>query len=486
MLTVTKIDEVWAHVQCEPGQCQEISDMLTFEVPGAKFMPSYRKRYWDGKIRLYDSRKSRIYAGLYDKMRQFATNNGYDINIDEQLEQTDEISIAEAKKFIDSLNLPVEPRDYQIRAFCFAVRNRRGVLISPTGSGKSLIAYLIARWYNLKTLIVVPTVSLVMQMAKDFQDYGYTKEIHGIMAGVEKTSSTDITVSTWQSVYEQDRKFFEKYDVIIGDEAHLFKAKSLTSIMTKMINTKYRFGMTGTLDGAEVHELVLEGLFGKIEKIVDTSRLIADKNLASLNIKILVLSHPKEDRKSVLEGNYQNELEAIVLSEARNKFIRNLTLSLNGNTLLLYALVEKHGKNLFDMIKTEAPHENVFFVSGGVEAQERERVRQIVEKSNNSIIVASYGTFSTGINIRNLHNVIFASPTKSRIRTLQSIGRGLRTSDTKDSCTLFDIADDFSSKTKKNYTLNHLIERVKMYNSERFPYKLYNIKLGSSNERGIF
>ena len=486
MLRVTKIDEVWAHVECEPGQCREISDLLTFEVPGAKFMPSYRKRYWDGKIRLYDSRKSRIYAGLYSKMRQFATDNGYDIDIDERLEQTDEISIAEAKAFIKTLNLPVEPRDYQIRAFCLAVRHRRAVLISPTGSGKSLIAYLIARWYGLKTLIVVPTISLVMQMAKDFQDYGYDKEIHGIMGGVEKISHTDITVSTWQSVYEQDKKFFENYDVIIGDEAHLFKSKSLTSIMTKLTGTKYRFGMTGTLDGAEVHELVLEGLFGRIEKVVDTSKLIQNKNLADLNIKILVLSHPNDLRNPVLEGNYQNELDAIVSSEARNNFIRNLTLSLNGNTLLLYALVEKHGINLFEIIKSKADHENVFFVSGAVEAQERERVRQIVEKSSNSIIVASYGTFSTGINIRNLHNVIFASPTKSRIRTLQSIGRGLRTSDTKDSCTLFDIADDFSTKAKKNYTLNHLMERVKMYSSEGFPYQLYNIKLRLTDERSLF
>ena len=485
MLKIKKLDEVWAFVECEPGQCQEISDLLTFEVPGAKFMPSYRKRYWDGKIRLYDAKKSRIYTGLHTKMRDFALSNNYDIEVDEALLDTDEISIAEARGFAKSLHMPIEPRDYQLQAFSFAVRNRRAVLVSPTGSGKSLIAYLIARWYNQKTLIVVPTVSLVMQMAKDFEEYGYDKEVHGIMAGVEKTSATDITVSTWQSIYEQKKPFFKNYKVIIGDEAHLFKAKSLTSIMTKMPDTPYRFGMTGTLDGAEVHELVLEGLFGPIEKVVDTSTLIDDKNLADLKIKILVLSHPKEIRKDVLDGDYQNELEAIVTSDARNKFIKNLALSLKGNTLILYALVEKHGKQLFEIIN-DATEQNVFFVSGGVEAQERERVRQIVEQSDDSIIVASYGTFSTGINIRNLHNVIFASPTKSRIRTLQSIGRGLRTSDTKSSCTLFDIADDFSTKNRKNYTLNHLMERVKMYNSEAFPYKLYNIKLRTTDETVLF
>jgi len=346
MLRVTKLDEVWAKVDCEPGQCQEISDMLTFDVPQAKFMPSYKKKYWDGKVRLYNARKSTIYTGLYNKMVDFAHNGGYEIEIDPDLKQCDEISLAEAKEFAKSLGLSVEPREYQLRAFCLAVRNRRAVLVSPTGSGKSLIAYMIARWYNLKTLIVVPTVSLVIQMTKDFEEYGYTGEIHGIMAGKSKTSDSLFTVSTWQSVFEQKKDFFSEYDVIIGDEAHLFKAKSLTSIMTKMVNTRYRFGMTGTLDGAEVHELVLEGLFGKIEKITDTSKLIRDKKLANLNIKVIVLTHEAGLKKNVLDGDYHNELQTIVSSEARNKFLKNLALSLKGNTLILYAIVEKHGKYL--------------------------------------------------------------------------------------------------------------------------------------------
>jgi type I site-specific restriction endonuclease len=162
---------------------------------------------------------------------------------------------------------------------------------------------------------------------------------------------------------------------------------------------------------------------------------------------------------------------------SRNKFITNLTLSLKGNTLLLYTFVEKHGKILYDMIKEKTKNDNVHFVSGDVDGDIRENIRSFVEKTNDSIIVASFGTFAQGINIRNLHNIIFASPTKSRIRTLQSIGRGLRVSDTKFSCKLFDIADDISVKNKKNFTLNHLIERVRMYNEESFPYQLYTVKL---------
>lgn len=484
-IVIEKISTSYIRIICGPSILRELSEQFTFDVPNAKFSPAFKRRVWDGKIRLLDSRKHTLFAGLASAVHQFALDNDYTIEDKTDLLIGEELSLAEAKSFVNTLNLPFVPRDYQLRAFALAVRNKRSVLISPTASGKSLIAYLITRYYNGKTLIVVPTVSLVMQMIKDFQQYGYDKEIHGVMAGVEKTTSNNITVSTWQSVYEQSAEFFEDFDVVLGDEAHLFKAKSLISIMTKMNNTEHRFGMTGTLDGAEVNSLVLQGLFGKIEKVVDTSALISSGALAELKIKILILKHDKEASKSLVGKTYQDELEYIISCQSRNRFIRNLALSLTGNTLLLYAYVDKHGRILHDMIKEKANHENVFFVSGEVEAKVREDIRALVETTNNSIIVASYGVFSTGINIRRLNNIIFASPTKSRVRTLQSIGRGLRTDENKEGCKLFDIADDLIHNKKNNYTMNHLIERVTMYNMESFPYELHNIDIRSdkSDER---
>jgi superfamily II DNA or RNA helicase len=230
---------------------------------------------------------------------------------------------------------------------------------------------------------------------------------------------------------------------------------------------------------------VLTGLFGPAHKIIDTKDLIESGKLAAIKIKVLALSHPPEERNKLQSASYQDEIKHIISYHPRNKFIRNLAVSLSGNTLILYAYVEKHGQILYDMISEKSGERKVFFVHGGVDGEEREAIRAIVEKEHDAIIVASYGTFSTGVNIKNLHNVIFASPTKSRVRTMQSIGRGLRVSDTKDSMTLFDIADDLSrSKQKKNYTLNHLIERVKMYSSEGFPYELHNIKLRSDNGSG--
>lgn len=463
-------------LECSGSIAREISERYTFEVPGAKFMPTYRSKVWDGKVRLFNARNYTMYAGLAYNVKKFLEESGYDVTIDDDLESEDEVSLVEIEDFIRDLKLPIEPRDYQVRALALAIRMRRAVFISPTASGKSMVAYLISQWFGGRTLIVVPTISLVIQMVKDFQDYGYIGPIHGIRGGQEKIAVDGVTVSTWQSVYEMDEDFFSQFDTVIGDEAHLFKAKSLINIMTKMPTTKYRFGMTGTLDGAEVNELVLEGLFGRIERLVKTKDLMDAGHVADLDIKVLVLKHQTALPR---DASYQDEIDRIVSNEARNKFIRNLALSLKGNTLVLYALVEKHGEILHKMISEKASDKgkNVSFVHGGTEAEDRDDIRTLAESGDDNIIIASYGTFSTGINIRNLHNVIFASPTKSRVRTLQSIGRGLRKGESKDSCTLFDIADDMSSKDSRNYTLNHLVERIKMYNQEGFKYEMHTIKL---------
>jgi len=319
-------------------------------------------------------------------------------------------------------------------------------------------------------------------MAGDFKSYGYVGEPHMITAVVEKDTSHLLTISTWQSIHNMPKKWFEQFDVVIGDEAHLFKSKSLTSIMTKLVNTPYRFGFTGTLDGTQTHRLVLEGLFGSVEKVTTTDELIKKGTLSEFNVKCIELQYPDEVKKLHSKDKYQDEVDFLVRNEARNRFLRNLALSLNGNTLMLYQFVEKHGKPLYDEIESSVRNSiekdrKVFFVSGEVDGDSREEIRHIVEDEDNSIIVASFGTFSTGINIKRLHNIVFCSPSKSRIRVLQSIGRGLRTGDNKDIATLFDISDNLQWKTKKNYTLEHFAERVKMYNEEKFDYKIYKVAL---------
>tara|TARA_R100000655_G_scaffold24671_7_gene50064 strand:- start:3118 stop:4584 length:1467 start_codon:yes stop_codon:yes gene_type:complete len=483
-LVISKRNEVYLHVDAEVHVYYELADQFTFEVPGAKFSPAYKNKYWDGKIRLFNTQKGEIYIGLLDRIVQFCKDHGYTYEFIESkyyglpFEVNEMISKEGVKDYMTAIS-KYKPRDYQIEGVYDALRHNRRLLLSPTASGKSLMIYSIVRYFveqQKNTLIVVPTTSLVEQMYKDFSDYGWDvgSFCHKIYAGKERETDSQVIITTWQSIYKLPRKYFQRFNVVVGDEAHQFKSKSLVSIMTKLGDAKYRFGFTGTLDGSETHKWVLEGLFGPSYKIIKTDELMKKGHLATLDINVLLLKHPPTKFNT-----FEEEIQYIINHNRRNKFIRNLALDLKGNTLILFARVEGHGEPLYELINNNNVIENrrVFFIHGGVDTEDREKVREITETENNAIIVASYGTFSTGINIKNLHNVIFASPSKSRIRNLQSIGRVLRKGDQKTRATLYDIADDISYKSHRNYTLNHLIERIKVYNEEKFNYDIVNIPL---------
>lgn len=473
-IKLQKLNDVHIRVNCESYISQELSDHLTFEVPGARFMPAVRNKYWDGKIRLFNQMTKTVYAGLEFYLQRFANERGYKVEY-EYDNSLDSFSLHEAAEFIEELKLPFKPRDYQIEAFVHAMRYRRTLLLSPTASGKSLIIYLISKMME-RVLLVVPTTSLVHQMKSDFAEYG-SKDTQIIMAGKDKDIFAHTTISTWQSIYKMPRDWFDQFDCVIGDEAHLFKSKSLSTLMEKLVNCKYRIGTTGTLDNTQTHKLVLEGLFGPVKKVISTKELIDSNHLANFKIKCILLNYPDELKKIHSKAIYQDEIDFLVGNVKRNTFIKNLTLSLEGNTLLLFQYVEKHGKLLYNDIRSELTGRKVFFVYGGTDSELRDQIRGIVEEENDAVIVASFGTFSTGINIRNLHNIIFASPSKSRIRNLQSIGRGLRKGDNKEIATLYDIADDLKWKRKYNHTLKHFAVRLKTYDEEQFQYKIYKVKL---------
>jgi superfamily II DNA or RNA helicase len=489
-LIIKKLNEVYVKIECEKSTAKELHEHFSFFVPGYQFVPAYKNRIWNGKIYLYHLNTSQFYIGLLPYLQQFCEERQYTFEYRDDLDIEDEYSVYHAKKFIDSLNIhsrgePIEIREHQLDAYIHAMQKRRALLVSPTASGKSLIIYLLFRqlhqYQNLKGLIIVPTTSLVEQLYSDFGDYndGEMTNVHRIYQGKEKDTDKPLTISTWQSLYKLPKEYFHQFDYIIGDEAHLFKAQSLTTILTSCINAKYRIGLTGTLDGTKTHKLVLEGLFGAVKNVITTRELIDRQQVSDFEIKCLVLKHDDEICLQMKDKPYQEEIQYLIANENRNKFIKNLAVSLGNNTLILYQMVDKHGQILYDMIREtkNIGERKVFFVHGGTDTADREEIRKIMEIENNAIVVASFGTFSTGINIRNLHNIIFASPSKSRIRNLQSIGRGLRQSEGKDKATLYDIADDLRYKKHMNYTLRHFIERVKIYTEEKFPFKIYKIGL---------
>jgi superfamily II DNA or RNA helicase len=482
-LIISKKNEIYLKVEAEPHIFYELSDQFTFDIPGAKFMPQYRSKHWDGKIRLFNLQTGEIYSGLLDKVIAFCDNHNYTFEFKDNKyyglpgEMDETISLEGVKDYMQSI-CSHTPRDYQVQGVFDALKYKRKLLLSPTASGKSLMIYSIVRYFveqDKNILLIVPTTSLVEQMYKDFEDYGWNSEeyCHRVYGGSERVSNKPVVISTWQSIYKLEKPFFDRFDVVIGDEAHQFKSKSLISIMSKLHDAKHRFGFTGTLDGTQTHKLVLEGLFGPTYKLIKTDELIKKGYLSKLDIKVLLLKH--EPQKFDV---YEDEVQYLIAHNKRNKFIKNLTLDLKGNTLVLFNRVTTHGEPLYELInKDKGDNRKVFFIHGGVDTEERELVRKIAEDESNAIIVASYGTFSTGINIKNLYNIIFASPSKSRIRNLQSIGRVLRKGKEKVSATLYDIADDTTYNSKRNYTLNHLVERIKIYNEENFNYEIITVNL---------
>ena len=481
-LLVKKKNEVYITIQSEEEHVhRELADYFTFEVPEAKYLKKNpRYRHWDGTIRLYSPGTGALYCGLTDRLDTWAYERQYQIEYEKDewygdvYEENDFVTPPGVKHFMDKV-CNIKPRPYQYKAVYEALKNNRKLLLSPTGSGKSLMIYSIVRYYAAtakKILIIVPTTSLVEQMVNDFIDYGWSAEdfVHKIYGGKDKNTDKNIIISTWQSIYKFPKRYFDDIDCVIGDEAHLFKSKSLTGIMTKLHNAKYRFGFTGTLDGSKTHKWVLEGLFGSCDRVTKTDDLIKSGYLSKFRIKILLCQHSPQHFET-----YHDEIDYLVEHRGRNNLIKNLVRDLEGNTLVLFNYIEKHGEPLYDLINSNVKeNRKVFFVHGGTEVEDSEEVRLITEQENNAIIVASYGTFSTGINIKRLHNIVFASPSKSRIRNLQSIGRVLRRGEGKTIATLYDIADDIGGQ---NYTIKHLNERINIYNEENFKYEVIKINL---------
>lgn len=493
-INVEQINAVHLKISTESSIKFELETYFKFMPSGYQFNPSFRNKVWDGYIRIFSPMRPVLYVGLFAKLKKFAEDRGYILNAPSDLMEGDDIPDDYGYQIAEEINCKFQPRDYQNKYIVDALRSRRSLSLSPTSSGKSLIIYLIqqhyATVYEHRTLIIVPTISLVHQMAGDFVDYGCDPDtIYKIQGGVDRNTNANIVISTWQSLIKAPKDWFDQFNVVLGDEAHLFQAKSLQKIMEGLNECYYRHGFTGTLKAEEskTHRLVLEGCFGEVRRHVTTKDLMDSGTVADFNIKAIVLSYDQEIRKTFKKAlknvanpsqKYPAEREFLVNNTKRNIFIRNLLWSLEGqNNLVLFDLVEKHGKILAPMLEKEG--RTLHFIYGGTKGDERERIRHLIEndpiKQHN--ILASYGVFSTGVNLKKLDNVIFASGSKSEIKVLQSIGRALRKGNDADKATLYDIADDLSVGAFRNYTLEHFRKRVEIYGQEQFNMKLYTVNI---------
>lgn len=489
---IRQLDSVYLQIDADPSVAMELSDHFSFVSPAAKFSQAYRNGRWDGKTRLFSTTTHKIYAGLLDKIVDWADDSGYLVTLDpiETAERSLEDSERVSRLVYDSLKLPFVPYDHQINALTASIQNKRALILSSTSSGKSLVIYALCRMYQkmgIKTLVIVPSINLVRQMKGDFEDYAKNdawsvdENVQTISEGADRTVVKPIVVSTWQAIVDEPTKWFRQFSSVVGDECHGFKAKSLQTIMKKLDRCPYRVGFTGTLDGMEIHELIVEGVFGPVFVAARAKDLIDKKISAELMIHCLVLDHGRLDNPPL---EYQDEIDYLCRSSDRNKFLEELTSRCKGNTLLLFQYVEKHGKVLYEQFKKQFGSDRVFYVSGEVSGEERDRIRHEVESRNDAIILGSYGTFSTGVNIKRLHNVVFASPSKAKVRVIQSIGRGLRITQTKKSVKVWDISDIIRREDKKEcYSVRHLKERVNHYIAEDYPYMMKPMKLPKCKER---
>lgn len=491
------INAVHMKVVAEPSVLMELSDSLTFFAANYKFHPKYKSRVWDGKIRLINTMTGYLYAGLAKRVKNFADSRGYTFDFDDEFCYTP-VTNNDVLEFIKTLDVPeqFETRDYQIDSITKCIVSGKRTLISPTSSGKSFMIYVLSQWYRKhKCLIVVPRTGLVQQMESDFREYGYKGKISTSVGGIDRSNDidADMVITTWQSLNngrtKMSKTWYDQFGIIFGDEAHEHKATCLVQILSSLTNCKYRFGTTGTLDGDPLNETTIEGLFGPRYEAVTTKELMDQGFVSKLKIRCIVLKYPedvcKENKRKKDEITrtivpskrsakyYSSEIDFILQNPKRMNYIKNLALKLKGNKLIFFRYVD-HGNEIVRVL-TEASSDNIFYIDGGV--KDREKIRKAIEEEENAILVASLGTTSTGISIKKLHHMIAAAPQKSKTKVPQAIGRMLRLHDQKDMAYLYDIVDDLTYKSYKNYALQHFEERVKMYDNEKFDYDIIVVQL---------
>ena len=507
-IIIRKQDEAYLIVDCaEPSIEKELNTYFTFYAPKYQYHPLFKRKRWDGKIRLYSTATRKLYSGLLRYVLAFAKERDYKVSVQDGIEELTNFSLEQARWFMMNCQLhadgkPIDPHEHQFLGVAKAIRYKRILLKSATNSGKSLMAYCLFRYFLQKMggnckrgLLIVPTVNLVTQMYGDFKDYADGKwypvatRCQKYYAGMPKEidPTTGLLITTWQSIYDNDPEWFKQFDFVIGDEAHGFKADSLKYIMTSLVNARYRIGMTGTLDDDwKVHKLVIEGHFGPVTEIARNKEL-QDKGISSqVKLKGLILKHSEEDCKEQRRKAKQrikdeeqrliwkDEMDYLTAKDKRNRFIVNLTHSLKNNVLILTQYKE-HAQRLYDMLYGQG--KLVYLVTGEVEADEREKLRRLAEENDNIVIIATYGVFSTGVNVKNLHHLILASPIRGQIRLLQSIGRMLRVKEGKEFVTVYDISDDLRCGKWINTTLKHYTERLAIYNKEEWKVSSYVIRL---------
>lgn len=464
---------------------QELKDYFSFEVESSQYMKrkNPRLKYWDSKIYLYNRMSKFIYKGLLLRILEFADKRGYAVEYINDDDNDFHLDDAEISEFVGDTKINIRGEmvyltDYQQTAASFAIKNHRALLLSPTSSGKSAIIHTLIRWhlqFDRKVLLVVPSTLLVDQMYSDFNDYeaGFSDEnCQKLYGGKSKRVDRNVLITTWQSIFTQSPEYLSQFDVVIGDEAHGLTSKEVSKFLDNMTQCKFRIGTTGTTNGSKIHQLQLEGIFGRLLKVTTTNELMQRGVVSDMEIEMVLFEHSPLVCAKYKKSDYLEEVKYIASIDARNKYIADIikNKTTTGTTLVLFNLTE-HGRLIYDSLN-DVP--NVFYIDGSVATEDRELIRTGVNQIEKSVVIASSGTMKQGVSIPSIDTIILVTPTKARITILQSLGRGLRLKDGKSKCMVYDLADDFD---KRCFSKGHAKQRARMYKSEKFKVNLRKVKL---------
>jgi superfamily II DNA or RNA helicase len=498
-------DRNWIQIyDYAPSELEQLRISLTKKIRGWYFNPLVKKKLWDGNVKFID-KFNRIPIGLIEKVHSVCSkyNIPFEIeDIDLMYWDFDEADFdAWAAEFCASMEK--KPRDYQVDAAKRIIKNQRSISEIATSAGKTMIIFLVFSYLRTRglvdrLLVIVPNTNLILQTIEDFDEYSNNRTLMKFrsqtVSGESKTKTqqnADLIVGTFQSLVKLEEDWFTDITGICVDEAHHTNANSVKKVIGKCVNAKFKFGLSGTLmqdDSADA--LTIQAFIGPLVNTISPQDLFDKKVATQVNIKIVRLQYSNEEikqklhflrqRKNEVEGSKQLSLERdlIVKSKERFKFVCDLISKTNKNSLVLFQNIkDNYGKRIYDHLRETCDEKEIYYVDGSTAANLREEYKKNMEDGDNRVLIASFGTFSTGISINNLHNIFFVESYKSEKIVKQSIGRGMRLHAQKDKVTIVDIVDDLSWKGDKNYLMKHGDSRIEIYDQEGFPYKIYKVEI---------
>ena len=476
-------------------EIEQLNISLNRRVENWRFHPLVKKGLWDGYISYIKDDKW-IPSGLWREVMGICKDYGYELKINGITELFDRNINAEsfetwALQFFEGSK--ITPRDYQIEAAFNILKFRKCLSELATSAGKTLIsflsvAYMIEKQKAQKILFIVPNVSLVVQASEDFLDYNWQNrvpiKVQQIYSGQKIRAGRNVVIGTYQSLVKKDKAYFEQFDAVIIDETHKAKSTSIKTILQKCTNAEYRFGLSGTIPKPNtLDRLTLMAYTGPVITEVSANFLQEQGHIAQCFVKVIKMDYAPQSTKDAFREMSQNRYESkdvfkfeqnyIINSPGRLNFITSIISRIRRNSLVLFHRIE-HGRKIYEKLRQES-NKTVYYVDGGIDKDIREEFKKKMEAGEEVVIVASYGTFSTGISIKKIHNIFFTESFKSEVIIRQSIGRGLRQHASKDSVNIIDFVDDLSSPDWDNYLMRHSKARQKIYKEQKFKYDIKNV-----------